>query len=72
MLLILALKVNVSQITNADLYLLTVILHAELLPVDRSLSCNFSTSLQVLHLRQEKKGLYQRAENIAGTKTNTI
>ena len=50
-----ALKASLFPVTKADLKQLTVILHAELLPVDCPLSGNFSTSFQMLHLHQEKQ-----------------
>lgn len=45
---------NVLAFTKTDLNHLTVILHAELLPVDCPLCGNLSTSFQVFHLKQEK------------------
>lgn len=49
------LKASLFPVTKADLKQLTVILHAELLPVDCPLSGNFSTSFKMLHLQQEKQ-----------------
>lgn len=41
---------------------LTVILHAELLPVDCPLGSNFSTSFQVFHLHQEKQVVFKHRQ----------
>lgn len=55
MLTLQALKVWLFLVTKTDLKQLTVILHAELLPVDRPLSGNFSTSFKMFHLNREKQ-----------------
>ena len=53
MLTLLVLNFFVSSIKPV-LKELTVVLHAELLPVDCPLSGNFSASFQMFHLKQEK------------------
>lgn len=46
-----------------DLAIRTIILHAELLPVDCPLCCNLSASLQMLHLQKVKSSYRNKIQN---------